>query len=76
MAELVSLSITHAPNKARYVTGDKFERYGMLIRANYSDGTSSQIDDVCNGNDWLSNTFFPKNREVFIMKKSIIYQII
>jgi len=45
MAELVSLSITQAPNKTRYVVGDRFERYGMVVRANYSDGTSSPVDN-------------------------------
>ena len=41
MAELSYLSIEHAPNKATYQAGDKFERYGMIIKAHYSDGTSN-----------------------------------
>ena len=44
MAELSYLSIEHAPNKTTYQVGDKFERYGMIVKAHYSDGTSNTID--------------------------------
>ena len=39
MAELSYLSIEHAPNKTTYQVGDKFERYGMIVKAHYSDGS-------------------------------------
>ncbi len=39
MADLVSLSVAHVPNKTRYVSGDFFEKYGMTIRAHYSEGS-------------------------------------
>ncbi|MCQ2086838.1 MAG: RHS repeat-associated core domain-containing protein [Bacilli bacterium] len=44
MADLVSITIIQEPNKTRYKVGDFFERYGMILRANFSDGTSSNID--------------------------------
>ncbi|MCQ2771938.1 MAG: RHS repeat-associated core domain-containing protein [Bacilli bacterium] len=44
MAELSYLTIEHAPNKTIYRVGDKFERYGMIVKAHYNDGTSSRVD--------------------------------
>ena len=44
MSELVSLTIDHAPNKTTYFVGDRFERYGMVVKAHYDDGTSNTID--------------------------------
>ena len=44
MPELVSLSIDNAPNKTTYFVGDRFERYGMVVKAHYDDGTSNTID--------------------------------
>lgn len=44
MADLLSLTIDHAPNKTTYFVGDRFERYGMVVKAHYDDGTSNTID--------------------------------
>jgi hypothetical protein len=41
MADLSHITIEHAPNKTTYRAGDRFERYGMVVKAHYSDGTSS-----------------------------------
>ena len=43
MPELASLTIDHAPNKTTYFVGDRFERYGMVVKAHYDDGTSNTI---------------------------------
>ena len=44
MADLSHITIEHAPNKTTYRAGDRFERYGMAVRAHYTDGTSSLTD--------------------------------
>ena len=44
MADVSYLTIDHAPNKTTYVVGDKFERYGMVVKAHYTDGTTSTVD--------------------------------
>ena len=44
MADLTHITIDHAPNKTTYLAGDRFERYGMVVRAHYDDGTSSVTD--------------------------------
>ena len=44
MADLLSLTIDHSPNKTTYFVGDRFERYGMVVKAHYDDGSSSTID--------------------------------
>lgn len=44
MADLSHITIDHAPNKTTYRVGDRFERYGMAVRAHYTDGTSSLTD--------------------------------
>ena len=44
MAASSYLSIERAPNKTTYQVGDKFERYGMIVKAHYDDGTSNTID--------------------------------
>ena len=43
MADVSYLTIDHAPNKTTYVAGDKFERYGMVVKAHYTDGTTSYV---------------------------------
>ena len=35
MAWMLGGTIEHAPNKATYRAGDRFERYGMAVRAHY-----------------------------------------
>ena len=44
MADVSYLTIDHAPNKTTYFVGDKFEKYGMVVKAHYTDGTSSTVD--------------------------------
>ena len=44
MADVSYLTIDHAPNKTTYVVGDKFEKYGMVVKAHYTDGTTSTVD--------------------------------
>ena len=44
MPDVSYLTIDHAPNKTTYFTGDKFEKYGMVVKAHYTDGTSSTVD--------------------------------
>lgn len=44
MSDLSYLTIDHAPNKTTYQVGDRFERYGMVVKAHYSDGSSNTID--------------------------------
>ena len=44
MADVSYLSIDRAPNKTSYQVGDKFERYGMIVRVHYTDGTSAIVD--------------------------------
>ena len=40
MPELASLTIDHAPNKTTYFVGDRFERYGMVVKAHFDDETA------------------------------------
>lgn len=44
MATLTRLTIDQAPNKTTYFVGDRFERYGMIVKAHYDDGTSQNLD--------------------------------
>ena len=40
---LTSIAVTTQPTKTSYVTGESFDRTGMVVKANYSDGTSEEI---------------------------------
>lgn len=40
MPDLSYLTIEHTPNKTTYFVGDRFERYGMVVKEHYNDGTS------------------------------------
>ena len=44
MADVSHLSIFQAPNKTIYRAGDKFEKYGMIVKVHYTDGTSANVD--------------------------------
>ena len=44
MPDLSYLTIDHAPNKTTYFVGDKFEKYGMVVKAHFSDNTVNIID--------------------------------
>lgn len=43
MAEITSLRISNLPNKVSYKAGDRFERYGMEVKARYSDQSEATI---------------------------------
>ncbi len=40
---LSSISISTAPKKTSYTTGEKFDATGMVVKAKFSDGTSSDV---------------------------------
>lgn len=40
---LTSIAVTTQPTKTSYVPGESFARTGMVVKANYSDGTSEEI---------------------------------
>ena len=40
---LTSIVVTTQPTKTSYVPGESFDRTGMVVKANYSDGTSEEI---------------------------------
>jgi len=44
-AQLESLSIATPPNKTIYAVGDKFDKTGMVVKANYSDDSSKEVTD-------------------------------
>lgn len=41
---LTSIAVTTQPTKTSYVPGESFDRTGMVVKANYSDGTSDEIN--------------------------------
>jgi rhamnogalacturonan endolyase len=41
---LTSIAVTTQPTKTSYVPGESFDRTGMVVKANYSDGTSEDIN--------------------------------
>ena len=41
---LTSIVVTTQPTKTSYVPGESFDRTGMVVKANYSDGTSDEIN--------------------------------
>lgn len=41
---LTSITVTTQPTKTSYVPGESFDRTGMVVKANYSDGTSDEIN--------------------------------
>lgn len=41
---LTSITVTTQPTKTSYVPGESFDRTGMVVKANYSDGTSEEIN--------------------------------
>lgn len=41
---LTSIAVTTQPTKTSYVPGESFARTGMVVKANYSDGTSEEIN--------------------------------
>lgn len=43
--ELVGIEITKEPNKTVYTEGERFDKTGMVIKAQYSDGTEKEVTD-------------------------------
>lgn len=43
--DLANIEITHAPTKVQYVEGQDFDTAGMVVVANYDNGTSKVITD-------------------------------
>lgn len=43
-AKVTSITLTHFPNKTSYVIGDSFDPTGLIVTANYDDGTKKAID--------------------------------
>ena len=41
---LTSIAVTTQPTKTSYVPGESFDKTGMVVKANYSDGTSEEIN--------------------------------
>ena len=41
--EVVSIQITSFPNKISYIVGETFNSYGLVVSANYSDGSSKDV---------------------------------
>lgn len=42
---VTNIKITKAPTKTTYTEGEKFDKTGMIVTAEYSDGTSKEITD-------------------------------
>lgn len=42
---LTNIQVTKAPTKTTYTEGEKFDKTGMVVTAEYSDGTSKEITD-------------------------------
>lgn len=42
---LTNLKVTKSPTKTTYTEGEKFDKTGMVVTAEYSDGTSKEITD-------------------------------
>lgn len=40
---LTGVSVTKAPNKTAYTEGENFDKTGMIVKAEYNDGTSKEI---------------------------------
>jgi len=44
-AKLISISVSQMPAKTTYYSGDIFDKGGMKITANYSDGSTKEVED-------------------------------
>lgn len=77
--ELTGISVTTQPTKTSYVPGESFDRTGMVVKANYSDGTSeevnaysvSEIDKNKIGEQTLTVSYLGKTTELKITVKSV-----
>lgn len=77
--ELTGISVTTQPTKTSYVPGESFDRTGMVVKANYSDDTSeevnaysvSEIDKNKIGEQTLTVSYLGKTTELKITVKSV-----
>ena len=71
---LTSIAVTTQPTKTSYVPGESFDRTGMVVKANYSDGTSeeintytvSEIDEDIIGEQTLTVSYLGKTTDLKI----------
>lgn len=76
---LTGISVTTQPAKTSYVPGESFDRTGMVVKANYSDGTSdeintytvSEIDKDIIGEQTLTVSYLGKTTDLKITVKSV-----
>ena len=76
---LTSIAVTTQPTKTTYVPGESFDRTGMVVKANYSDGTSeeintytvSEIDKDIIGEQTLTVSYLGKTTDLKITVKSV-----
>lgn len=76
---LTSIAVTTQPTKTSYVPGESFDRTGMVVKANYSDGTSeeintytvSEIDEDIIGEQTLTVSYLGKTTDLKITVKSV-----
>ena len=76
---LTSIAVTTQPTKTSYVPGESFDRTGMVVKANYSDGTSeeintytvSEIDKDIIGEQTLTVSYLGKTTDLKITVKSV-----
>ena len=76
---LTSIAVTTQPTKTSYVPGESFDRTGMVVKANYSDGTSeeintytvSEIDKDIIGEQTLPVSYLGKTTDLKITVKSV-----
>ena len=76
---LTSIAVTTQPTKTSYVPGESFDRTGMVVKANYSDGTSeeintytvSEIDKDKIGEQTLTVSYLGKTTDLKITVKSV-----
>ena len=76
---LTGIAVTIQPTKTSYVPGESFDRTGMVVKANYSDGTSdeintyivSEIDKDIIGEQTLTVSYLGKTTDLKITVKSV-----
>lgn len=76
---LTSIAVTTQPTKTSYVPGESFDRTGMVVKANYSDITSeeintytvSEIDKDIIGEQTLTVSYLGKTTDLKITVKSV-----
>lgn len=72
--KITSITITTQPTRTSYIPGESFDKTGMVVKANYSDGTSeeisaytvSEIDKDKIGEQTLTVSYFGKTDTITI----------